>query len=93
MGRWHLVDEATAENLRAKGKKTIDLLKSTVVLGFTCGPLVACNPKGSMKVSCKPGDIGCDFTGEVVHLDEDMVDGVEQPNCTDGDMRDETVTK
>ena len=30
MGRWHLVDEATAENLRAKGKKTIAQAKAAI---------------------------------------------------------------
>ena len=66
MGRWHLVDEATAETLRAKGKKTIDLLKSTVVLGLSCGPLVACNPKGSMNLERDPGPRNTTCTDETL---------------------------
>ena len=59
MGRWHLVDEATAEKLRNKSKKTVELLKSTVVLGLSCGPLVACNPKGSMAMPIEPRNTTC----------------------------------
>ena len=66
MGRWNLVDEGTAETLRKKSKKTIDLLKSTVVLGFNCGPLVACNPKGSMAFKRDVGPSNTTCTDETL---------------------------